>query len=178
MTRDEYNLLLLNSYAIYFTKALNCEKVRGALRRRAGALTSTVHAPEFVGWKKLSTDAISVTSESSAFEPARYVLPRETEWPLPSGAARNSFSELDCTIGVFMPEGVGVNIGVGAFEAGEGMLSGAMEYTRMRASDGIRHAAFGRRSISNAAWLSACGPVVREPASASGISAALVSSSR
>lgn len=52
-------------------------------------LTSAVQAPEFEGWKKLSVDAIIFTKESSARQPATYVLVRETPF-LPSGAARNS----------------------------------------------------------------------------------------
>lgn len=90
-------------------------------------LTSFVQAPEFVGWKKLSTEAISLARESSALEPPRYMgLPVYIPF-LPSGADRKSCNELVWIAGVLAPEGRGVNSGVGAVEGGEGRLSGAME---------------------------------------------------
>ena len=39
-----------------------------------GNRTSDVQLPELVGWKKLSVEAISFASESSALHPARYVF--------------------------------------------------------------------------------------------------------
>ena len=50
-------------------------------------LTSFVQLPELEGWKKPSVDAINLTRESKALDPARKVL--AFRWPpLPKGAER------------------------------------------------------------------------------------------
>lgn len=56
---------------------------------------------------------------------------------LPNGAERYSCNELVPIFGVFMPEGSGENIGVGALDPGTGGPSGVMEYTTMRAKEAM-----------------------------------------